>query len=227
MKILVVEDENKTADYVRQGLMEAGFMVDLARNGLDGHHMAMNESYDLVLLDVMLPDVDGWRIVKSLREAGKQMPVLFLTARGGVDDRVKGLELGADDYLIKPFAFSELLARVRTLLRRGSAPSQSERLEVADLILDLPRRKATRMGQKIVLTNKEFALLELLARRQGEVLPRSLIASQVWDMNFDSDSNAIDVAIRRLRAKIDDPFEPKLIHTVRGMGYTLDTPNGK
>lgn len=227
MKILVVEDENKTGDYVRQGLMEAGFMVDLARNGLDGHHMAMNEPYDLVLLDVMLPDIDGWRILKSLREAGKQMPVLFLTARGGVDDRVKGLELGADDYLIKPFAFSELLARVRTLLRRGSAPSQSERLEVADLILDLPRRKATRMGQKIVLTNKEFALLELLARRQGEVLPRSLIASQVWDMNFDSDSNAIDVAIRRLRAKIDDPFEPKLIHTVRGMGYTLDTPNGE
>lgn len=226
MKLLVVEDENKTADYVRQGLMEAGFMVDLARNGLDGHHMAMHESYDLILLDVMLPDVDGWRIVKSLRDAGKQMPVLFLTARGSVDDRVKGLELGADDYLIKPFAFSELLARVRTLLRRGSTPSQSERIEVADLILDLPRRKASRMGQKVVLTNKEFALLELLARRQGEVLPRSLIASQIWDMNFDSDSNVIDVAIRRLRAKIDDPFEPKLIHTVRGMGYTLDIPNG-
>lgn len=226
MKLLLVEDENKTADYVRQGLMEAGFMVDLARNGLDGHHMAMHESYDLILLDVMLPDVDGWRIVKSLRDAGKQMPVLFLTARGSVDDRVKGLELGADDYLIKPFAFSELLARVRTLLRRGSTPSQSERIEVADLILDLPRRKASRMGQKVVLTNKEFALLELLARRQGEVLPRSLIASQIWDMNFDSDSNVIDVAIRRLRAKIDDPFEPKLIHTVRGMGYTLDIPNG-
>ena len=226
MKLLVVEDENKTADYVRQGLMEAGFMVDLARNGLDGHHMAMHESYDLILLDVMLPDVDGWRIVKSLRDAGKQMPVLFLTARGSVDDRVKGLELGADDYLIKPFAFSELLARVRTLLRRGSTPSQSERIEVADLILDLPRRKASRMGQKVVLTNKEFALLELLARRQGEVLPRSLIASQIWDMNFDSDSNVIDVAIRRLRAKIDDPFEPKLIHTVRGMGYTLDITNG-
>ncbi|GGI16961.1 heavy metal response regulator transcription factor [Oxalicibacterium faecigallinarum] len=226
MKILVVEDENKTADYVRQGLMEAGFMVDLARNGLDGHHMAMNEAYDLILLDVMLPDVDGWRIVKSLRESGKQMPVLFLTARGSVDDRVKGLELGADDYLIKPFAFSELLARVRTLLRRGNAPTQSERIEVADLVLDLPRRKASRMGQKVILTNKEFALLELLARRQGEVLPRSLIASQIWDMNFDSDSNVIDVAIRRLRAKIDDPFEPKLIHTVRGMGYTLDIPNG-
>lgn len=225
MKLLVVEDENKTADYVRQGLMEAGFMVDLARNGLDGRHMAMHESYDLILLDVMLPDVDGWHIVKSLRDAGKQIPVLFLTARGSVDDRVKGLELGADDYLIKPFAFSELLARVRTLLRRGSTPSQSERIEVADLILDLPRRKASRMGQKVVLTNKEFALLELLARRQGEVLPRSLIASQIWDMNFDSDSNVIDVAIRRLRAKIDDPFEPKLIHTVRGMGYTLDTPN--
>lgn len=226
MKILVVEDENKTADYVRQGLTEAGFTVDLARNGLDGHHMAMNETYDLILLDVMLPDVDGWRIVKSLREAGKQMPLLFLTARGSVDDRVNGLELGADDYLIKPFAFSELLARVRTLLRRGSTPTQSERIEIADLILDLPRRKATRMGQKVILTNKEFALLELLARRQGEVLPRSLIASQIWDMNFDSDSNVIDVAIRRLRAKIDDPFEIKLIHTVRGMGYTLDTPHG-
>lgn len=225
MKLLVVEDENKTADYVRQGLMEAGFVVDLTRNGLDGHHLAMSETYDLVVLDVMLPDVDGWRIVRSLRDAGKQVPVLFLTARGSVDDRVKGLELGADDYLVKPFAFSELLARVRTLLRRGSAPSQPDRIQVADLVLDLPRRRATRAGQRINLTSKEFALLELLARRQGEVLPRSLIASQVWDMNFDSDSNVIDVAIRRLRAKIDDAFNPKLIHTVRGMGYTLDAPD--
>ncbi|WP_020206138.1 winged helix-turn-helix domain-containing protein, partial [Cupriavidus sp. WS] len=156
---------------------------------------------------------------------GKQVPVLFLTARGGVDDRVKGLELGADDYLVKPFAFSELLARVRTLLRRGSAPNHPDRIQIADLLLDLARRRATRAGQRINLTSKEFALLELLARRQGEVLPRSLIASQVWDMNFDSDSNVIDVAIRRLRAKIDDAFEPKLIHTVRGMGYTLDAPD--
>ncbi len=167
MKLLVVEDENKTADYVRQGLMEAGFVVDLARNGLDGHHLAMGETYDLVVLDVMLPDVDGWRIVRALRDAGKQVPVLFLTARGGVDDRVKGLELGADDYLVKPFAFSELLARVRTLLRRGSAPSQPDRIQVADLVLDLARRRATRAGQRINLTSKEFALLELLARRQG------------------------------------------------------------
>lgn len=225
MKILVVEDENKTADYIRQGLREAGFVVDVARNGLDGHHMAMNESYDLVLLDVMLPDVDGWHIVKSLRDAGHQVPVLFLTARGSVDDRVKGLELGADSYLIKPFAFSELLAHVRTLLRRRNVPAQSDQLQIADLVLDLARRKTTRMGQRIVLTNKEFALLELLARRRGEVLPRSLIASQIWDMNFDSNTNVIDVAIRRLRAKMDEPYEPKLIHTVRGMGYTLDIPD--
>ncbi|ABR89805.1 response regulator of copper sensing system [Janthinobacterium sp. Marseille] len=225
MKILVVEDENKTADYIRQGLREAGFVVDVARNGLDGHHMAMNEAYDLVLLDVMLPDVDGWHIVKSLRDAGHQVPVLFLTARGSVDDRVKGLELGADSYLIKPFAFSELLAHVRTLLRRRNVPAQSDQLQIADLVLDLTRRKATRMGQRIVLTNKEFALLELLARRRGEVLPRSLIASQIWDMNFDSNTNVIDVAIRRLRAKMDEPYEPKLIHTVRGMGYTLDIPD--
>lgn len=225
MKILVVEDENKTADYIRQGLREAGFVVDVARNGLDGHHMAMNEAYDLVLLDVMLPDVDGWHIVKALRDAGHQVPVLFLTARGSVDDRVKGLELGADSYLIKPFAFSELLAHVRTLLRRRNVPAQADQLQVADLVLDLARRKATRMGQRIVLTNKEFALLELLARRRGEVLPRSLIASQIWDMNFDSNTNVIDVAIRRLRAKMDEPYEPKLIHTVRGMGYTLDIPD--
>jgi two-component system copper resistance phosphate regulon response regulator CusR len=206
--------------------MEAGFVVDLARNGLDGHHLAISEPYDLIILDVMLPDVDGWRILQALRDAGKQVPVLFLTARDSVADRVKGLELGADDYLVKPFAFSELLARVRTLLRRGIAPSNSERIQVADLVLDLPRRRATRTGLRINLTGKEFALLELLVRRRGEVLPRSLIASQVWDMNFDSDTNVIDVAIRRLRAKIDDDFEPKLIHTVRGMGYTLDVPDG-
>jgi len=222
MKILIVEDEPKTSEYLRQGLTEAGFRVDLARNGLDGHHLANTERYDLIILDVMLPDIDGWRILQSLREAGKHLPVLFLTARDSVNDRVKGLDLGADDYLVKPFAFAELLARVRTLLRRGGTNSVDANLTVADLELDLMRRRATRTGQRISLTAKEFALLELLMRHQGEVLPRSLIASQVWDMNFDSDTNVIDVAIRRLRAKIDDAFEPKLIHTVRGMGYMLE-----
>ncbi len=225
MKLLVVEDEVKTGDYLRQGLSEAGFVVELARTGLDGHHLAMTGTFDLIVLDVMLPDIDGWRILQSLRVAGQRTPVLFLTARDSVEDRVKGLESGADDYLVKPFAFSELLARVRTLLRRGNAPLAADRLEVADLVLDLPRRRAVRAGQKLNLTQKEFALLELLIRRQGEVLPRSLIASQVWDMNFESDSNAIDVAIRRLRAKVDEGFEPKLIQTVRGMGYLLDLPD--
>jgi two-component system copper resistance phosphate regulon response regulator CusR len=222
MKILIVEDEAKMSEYLRQGLTEAGFVVDLARNGLDGHHLAMTEIYDLVILDIMLPDVDGWRILEALREAGSTVPVLFLTARDSVDDRVKGLELGADDYLVKPFAFAELLARVRTLLRRGVTPVIETTLNVADLELDLMRRRVTRAGQRIPLTAKEFALLELLIRHREEVLPRSLIASQVWDMNFDSDTNVIDVAIRRLRAKIDDAFERKLIHTVRGMGYMLD-----
>ena len=225
MKLLVVEDEIKTGDYLRQGLVESGFVVDLARTGLDGHHLALTESYDLIILDVMLPDVDGWHIVRALRDAKSPTPVLFLTARDSVEDRVKGLELGADDYLVKPFAFSEFLARVRTLLRRGAVPAFNDHVQVADLILDIPRRRARRNGIRIDLTNKEFALLELLVRRQGEVLPRSLIASQVWDMNFDSDTNVIDVAIRRLRAKIDDEYEPKLIQTVRGMGYMLDVPH--
>ena len=226
MRLLVVEDEVKTGDYLRQGLSEAGFLVGLARNGLDGHHLAMTETFDLIVLDVMLPDVDGWRIVHSLRAAGRQTPVLFLTARDSVEDRVKGLELGADDYLVKPFAFAELLARIRTLLRRSSTPVMSEQLRVADLTLDLPKHRVARAGRKINLSHKEFCLLELLVRRRGEVLPRSLIASQVWDMNFDSDTNVIDVAIRRLRAKIDDDFEPKLIHTVRGMGYKLEVESG-
>ncbi|HHL45756.1 MAG TPA: response regulator [Gammaproteobacteria bacterium] len=223
MKLLVVEDEIKTGEYLRQGLSEAGFVVDLAHNGLDGHHLAMTEQYDLAILDVMLPDVDGWRILKSIREAGKDIPVLFLTARDSIDDRVKGLELGADDYLVKPFAFAELLARVRTLLRRGAVAVTELNLRIANLELDVARHRASRSGKPIHLTAKEFALLELLVRRRGEVLPRSLIASQVWDMNFDSDTNVIDVAIRRLRAKIDDDFEPKLIKTVRGMGYMIDT----
>ena len=183
----------------------------------------MTETFDLIVLDVMLPDVDGWRIVESLRESDKDTPVLFLTSRDSVADRVKGLELGADDYLVKPFAFAELLARVRTLLRRGVSSPVVDHLQVADLVLDLPRRRVTRGSDRIKLTNREFALLELLVRRQGEVLPRSLIASQVWDMNFDSDTNVIDVAIRRLRAKIDEPYPDKLIHTVRGMGYQLES----
>ncbi len=225
MKLLIVEDEIKTGEYLKQGLSEAGFIVDLAHNGLDGHHLAMTETYDLLILDVMLPDVDGWRILKSLREASKEVPVLFLTARDSIDDRVKGLELGADDYLVKPFVFAELLARVRTLLRRGANHTAELNLRIADLELDLARRRVSRGGKRIHLTAKEFALLELMVRRQGEVLPRSLIASQVWDMNFDSDSNVIDVAIRRLRAKIDDDFALKLIQTVRGMGYMIDTPD--
>ncbi|CAH0446636.1 Transcriptional regulatory protein CusR [Ralstonia syzygii subsp. syzygii] len=224
MKLLVVEDEAKTGEYLQQGLTEAGFVVDLARNGVDGLHLAMTGDYDLLVLDVMLPDRDGWQIVQSLRAAERAVPVLFLTARDSVGDRVKGLELGADDYLVKPFAFAELLARVRTLLRRGSTPVALDRIQIADLVLDLARRRASRSGQRIALTSKEFALLELLARRRREVLPRSLIASQVWDMNFDSDTNVIDVAIRRLRAKIDDDFAPKLIQTVRGMGYVLEDP---
>lgn len=222
MKILIVEDEPKTGDYLRQGLSEAGFVVDLARDGLDGLHLALTEAYDLAILDVMLPSIDGWQVLQGIRRSGKDMPVLFLTARDDVDDRVNGLELGADDYLVKPFAFSELLARVRTLLRRGVKTKESEILRAADLELDLIRRRVARSGKKINLASKEFALLELLLRRQGEVLPRSLIASQVWDMNFDSDTNVIEVAIRRLRAKIDDGFEPTLIHTVRGMGYVLE-----
>ncbi len=222
MKLLVVEDELKTGTYLRQGLVEAGFVVDLASNGLDGLHLASTESYDLAILDVMLPGIDGWQVLQGIRRAGKEMPVLFLTARDQVEDRVKGLELGADDYLVKPFAFSELLARVRSLLRRGGKAKDTEYLRVADLELDLLRRRVMRAGKRIDLTAKEFALLELLMRRQGEVLPRSLIASQVWDMNFDSDTNVIEVAVRRLRAKVDDDFAAKLIRTVRGMGYVLE-----
>lgn len=223
MKILIVEDEPKTGDYLRQGLAEAGFVVDLARDGLEGLHLAQAGGYALIVLDVMLPHLDGWSVLQRLRHEGIETPVLFLTARDEVEDRVRGLELGADDYLVKPFAFAELLARVRTLLRRGKA-KEPERLRAADLELDLLRRRVVRAGLRIDLTAKEFALLELLLRRQGEVLPRSLIASQVWDMNFDSDTNVIEVAVRRLRAKVDEPFEPKLIRTVRGMGYVLEAP---
>ena len=224
MKVLVVEVEPKTGEYLRQGLTEAGFVVDLVRNGDDGLHAALGEAYDLAILDVMLPGMDGWSVLRGIRRSGQELPVLFLTARDEIDDRVRGLELGADDYLVKPFAFAELLARVRTLLRRGAKGKDAETLRAADLELDLMRRRVTRAGKRIDLTAKEFSLLELLLRRQGEVLPRSLIASQVWDMNFDSDTNVIEVAVKRLRAKMDDGFEPKLIRTVRGMGYVLEIP---
>ncbi|HIE5648689.1 TPA: heavy metal response regulator transcription factor [Stenotrophomonas maltophilia] len=224
MKLLIVEDEPKTGNYLRQGLIEAGYVVDLACDGVDGLHLAAGGEYQLVILDVMLPGLDGWNVLSRLRDAGWQVPVLFLSARSSIADRVQGLELGADDYLAKPFAFAELLARVRTLLRRGQGQSQPDRIVVADLVVDTLRRRVERGGQRITLSPKEYALLELLARRRGEVLPRSLIASQVWDMNFDSDTNVIDVAIRRLRAKIDDGFAEKLVVTVRGMGYVLEAP---
>jgi two-component system copper resistance phosphate regulon response regulator CusR len=193
-------------------------------NGVDGLHQAQEGDHDLLILDVMLPGLNGWEILRRLRAEGREMPVLFLTARDQVEDRVKGLELGADDYLVKPFSFAELLARVRIILRRGRSGQEATSIQVADLELDLLRRRVTRSGKRIDLTAKEFGLLELLMRRQGEVLPRSLIASQVWDVNFDSDTNVIEVAMRRLRAKVDDGFEPRLIQTVRGMGYVLEDP---
>ena len=222
MKLLIVEDEDKTAEYLSKGLSEAGFVVDHTDNGLEGYHLAVTGEYDLVILDVMLPGISWWDIVRMLRSAKKGVPVLLLTALGSIEHRVKGLELGADDYLVKPFAFAELLARVRTLLRRGHTVINESELTVADLTLDVVSRKVTRAGNRIQLTSKEFSLLEFFLRHQGEVLPRSLIASQVWDINFDSDTNVIDVAVKRLRAKMDADYEPKLIHTVRGVGYTLE-----
>ncbi|WP_312388213.1 heavy metal response regulator transcription factor [Pseudomonas sp.] len=222
MKLLIVEDQVKTGQYLQQGLTEAGFACELSADGETGLHLALTGDHALLILDVMLPGRSGWQILQAVRQAGLATPVLFLTARDAVEDRVHGLELGADDYLVKPFAFSKLLARVRSLLRRGGAGVQDTTLALADLRMDLIRRRAERAGQRVDLTAKEFALLELLLRRQGEVLPKSLIASQVWDMNFDSDTNVIEVAIRRLRLKIDDGHASKLIHTVRGMGYVLE-----
>ncbi|MEK7935135.1 heavy metal response regulator transcription factor IrlR [Burkholderia contaminans] len=209
---------------MRKGLTEAGYVVDWVEDGITGQHQAETEEYDLLVLDVMLPGQDGWTLLQNLRRS-KSTPVLFLTARDDVGDRVKGLELGADDYLAKPFDFVELTARIKSILRRGQ-PRDSNTLRVADLELDLTRRKATRQGDTILLTAKEFALLWLLMRREGEILPRATIASQVWDMNFNSDTNVVDSAIRRLRSKIDDAYEPKLIHTVRGMGYVLEARGG-
>lgn len=220
MRILVIEDELKTAAYLKKGLEESGYAVDVANDGPQGLILAQEEEYDVIVLDVMLPGMDGWTIVKTLRST-RTTPVLFLTARDDVDDRVRGLELGADDYLVKPFAFVELLARVRTLARRGP-PRESDLIKVGDLEMDVNRRRVKRAGIRIDLTPREFSLLQLLARRQGEVLSRTQIASYVWDMNFDSDTNVVEVAIRRLRTKIDDNFPVKLIHTVRGVGYVLE-----
>jgi two-component system copper resistance phosphate regulon response regulator CusR len=221
MKLLVVEDDPKAAATLTRGLTENGFVVDTAATGDDGLHLARAGAYDLIVLDVLLPGRDGWSVLRDLRAVGVQTPVLFLTANDSVADRVRGLELGADDYLVKPFAFAELLARVRTVLRRGPTRTPDV-VHVADLEIDPVRHRAARAGVSLDLTPKEFALLSLLARRAGEVLSRTLITEQVWDVNFDAEANVVDVHVRRLRAKVDDPFDKKLIHTVRGVGYVLE-----
>ncbi|CAB3809501.1 Transcriptional activator protein CzcR [Paraburkholderia ultramafica] len=220
MRILIVEDEPKMASYLQKGLTEASFTVDIAADGRDGLFLALHEDFDLIVLDVMLPELDGREVLKRLR-AEKQTPVLLLTARDTVEDKVAGLELGADDYLAKPFAYAELLARIRTLMRRAPHVAR-DILQVGDLEIDLIRRRTRRGSTRIDLTAQEFALLQLLAERQGEVLTRTFVTSQIWDMNFDSDTNVVDVAVRRLRAKIDTAFDNKLLHTVRGMGYVLE-----
>lgn len=224
MRLLVIEDEPKLSDYLHKGLSENGYVVDVARDGIQGRLLACEGEYDLVLLDLMLPGVDGFGVLKAMRERGGQTPVLMLTARDKVEDRVRGLQEGADDYLVKPFAFSELLARVAALLRRGgvNGTATTTQLRLADLEIDLASRKAHRAGTRLDLTAKEFTLLTLLLRRRGQVLSRTTLAEQVWDMNFDSDTNVVEVAVRRLRAKLDDPFPHKLLHTVRGMGYVLE-----
>lgn len=221
MRILIVEDEKKTAAYLCKGLIESNFSVDVAHNGEEGAHLAKQHEYDLIILDVMLPKKNGWEVIKEIREHSPNVRILFLTARDAVEDRVKGLELGADDYLIKPFAFTELLARIRTLLRRKETSIQQE-LTIADLRVDIVKHKIYRGDVRINLTAKEFNLLVFMLERTGEVLSRTQISSAVWDINFDSDTNAIDVAIRRLRQKIDDSFDIKLIHTIRGLGYVLE-----
>jgi len=221
MRILVVEDDKRTSAYLRKGLEENGFIVDIAENGEDGLHFALTEAYDLILLDVMLPQKDGWAIIEEIRRNNNDTPVIFLTARDEVLDRIKGLDLGADDYLVKPFAFSELMARIRTIMRRAPV-RQSDTYRIADLEIDIAGHKAARGGMPLDLTAKEFLLLELLARRKGEVLSKTHISDQVWGIHFDSDSNPVEVAIRRLRKKVDEPFGVNLIHTVRGVGYVLE-----
>lgn len=221
MKLLLIEDNQKASDWLCQGLREAGFVVDSVTDGRDGLHLALSQNYALIVLDIMLPGMDGWQVLRSLRTA-RATPVICLTARDSVNDRVKGLELGANDYLAKPFSFAELLARIRAQLRQNH-PTQAV-LTVGDLVMDSVRQTASRQGESVALTRREFALLWLLASRRGEIVPRTLIASEVWGINFDSETNTVDVAIRRLRRKIDDPYEPKLIDTVRGMGYRLAEP---
>jgi len=223
MRILIVEDEPKIAAYVRKGLMEQGYAVDVASDGHDGLHLATTTNYDLILLDVMLPGIDGWAVLQGVRQH-HPTPVLFLSALDQVEDRVKGLKLGADDYLVKPFAFSELLARVQNILRRGPV-AREQVMRVADLEIDPVRRRVTRAGERVDLSVKEYALLDYFVRHAGEMCSRTLIAENIWDMNFDSDTNVVDVAVRRLRAKLDDPCEIKLIHTIRGVGYVFGARN--
>jgi two-component system copper resistance phosphate regulon response regulator CusR len=224
MKVLIVEDERKTAEYLSLGLTEQGCTVELAHDGIDGQHLALHYDFDVIVLDVMLPGLDGFEVLRSLR-AVKQTPVIMLTARDGVDDRVRGLQAGADDYLVKPFSFMELLARLQALTRRGQG-REVTLLRVGDLQVDLIRRKVARAGQRIDLTAQEFALVALLARRQGEILSKTAIAEAVWDMNFDSNTNVVEVAVKRLRAKIDAPFARPLLHTIRGMGYVMEEREG-
>jgi two-component system copper resistance phosphate regulon response regulator CusR len=221
VKVLLVEDDQKTTRYLQKGLGENAFLVDVAHEGNQALLLASTRDYDLILLDVMIPGRDGWTVLRELRRSGKATPVIFLTARDPIEDRVRGLELGADDYLVKPFAFSELMARMRTVLRRGPARS-IDVVRVGDLEVNLLQQKVSRCGQQIRLTAKEFALLSLLARRAGEILSRTLITELVWDLHFDSGTNVVDVLVRRLRSKIDDPFQTKLLHTERGRGYVLE-----
>ncbi|SFN16727.1 two-component system, OmpR family, copper resistance phosphate regulon response regulator CusR [Izhakiella capsodis] len=228
MRLLLVEDQTMAADYIAKGLKENDFVVDVANDGVDGLHYMLTNEYDLAILDVMLPGMNGWKILELARQADKLTPVMFLTARDDVDDRVRGLELGAEDYLIKPFSFSELLARVRVIMRRQSvatSPAEESVMQISDLQLDFLKHRVSRSGKRIELTQKEFLLLSLLMRRRGEVLSRTVLAEQVWDMNFDPETNVIDVAIRRLRSKIDDGYELKLLHTLRGAGYVLEERN--
>ena len=223
MKLLIVEDQAKTANFLRRGFTEAGFSVSIAVDGAEAKRMIETTVFDSIVLDIMLPTIDGWEVLTWLRHIGRQTPVLVLTARDEVKDRVRGLELGADDYLVKPFAFSELLARVRTILRRPPV-RESPVIRVGDLELDLTGRRAMRAGQRIDLTGREFTLLSLLARHAGEVLSRTAIAEAVWNINSEGDTNVVDVNLRRLRCKLDDPFPKKLLHTVRGVGYVLEDP---